>query len=214
MRQVFISVGSNVEPARNVTEALRILGRFSRVTGVSTFYETPALNRPADPSFYNGVVSIETALTPPLLNVGMLARIEQWLGRQKTNDAFAPRTIDLDMVLRRGKATGADPLFPPHPDIRDRAFVAMPLLELAGDFDFPSWGTSLCEIAASLPREDLRRLPAFTNELRHRLLNDPKKDPTPWTPQHECSHPGPRRRRPTPSAWSVPTGSGSRPAST
>ena len=62
MSGIFISVGSNIEPATNLLEALKLLHREAPLRGISTFYRTKPLNRPEQPPFYNGVVRVETAL--------------------------------------------------------------------------------------------------------------------------------------------------------
>ena len=96
---LFRSVGSNIAPAENIREALRRLAQRTRLVFISTFYREPAIGRPAEPDFYNGVVSIDTDLPPAILKWQVLRPIETALGRQRGADKYASRTIDFDLLL-------------------------------------------------------------------------------------------------------------------
>jgi 2-amino-4-hydroxy-6-hydroxymethyldihydropteridine diphosphokinase len=160
MPRVFVSVGSNVDPEENATRARRLLDAEVGVRSVSTFYRTPALNRPQDPTFVNGVVEVGDALGPFELKT-LLQRIERTLGRERGSDRYAPRTLDLDLLLYGDQVLSSEALMLPHPDIRDRAFVAIPLLELAPDLVLPDSGMKLRSIVDSLrpyPMEPIRDL--------------------------------------------------------
>jgi len=98
MARVFVGVGSNIDPAENVPAALRLLAKEVRVVATSLFYETLPLGRPEQPAFYNGVVEIATDLPPDDLRQ-LLRRIETQLGRRRSRDPYAARTIDLDLLL-------------------------------------------------------------------------------------------------------------------
>src|SRR5262249_58318652 len=111
---------------------MRLLQRELGIRAISTFYRTPALKRPADPPFFNGVVEVGNALGP-LEVKKRLRQIEQALGRERTADRFAPRTVDLDLIIYGDEVMSSDELALPHPDIVERPFVAIPLLELAPD---------------------------------------------------------------------------------
>lgn len=160
MVRVLVGVGSNIEPERNVREAMRRLGDAARVTGVSTFYRTEPEGRPEQPEFYNGVVEIETDLPPDDLKQSVLRRIEAELGRVRTEDKYAPRTIDLDIEVYDRQ------LCDPH--VRDRAFLAVPLCELAPSLVLES-GETICDIAESLPGHGMEPLPEYTRELRKKV---------------------------------------------
>src|SRR5215468_906139 len=92
--RVFVGIGSNIEPRSNIKSALAALHRAVGVRAVSTFYRTPALKRPDDPPFANGVAELSDALAPLQLK-RLFRRTEQALGRQRGPDPYAPRTIDL-----------------------------------------------------------------------------------------------------------------------
>src|SRR5678816_2261815 len=81
MPRVFVAVGSNVAPEENVTRALRMLDEEIGILGLSTFYRTPALHRPEDPSYVNGAVEVSDALGPFDLKE-LLRRIERVMGRE------------------------------------------------------------------------------------------------------------------------------------
>ena len=99
MARAFIGVGSNIDPKKNIRQALRQLAQAVRLTGISTFYREPAIERPTEPAFYNGVVAIETDLPPMRLKQDVLRRIEADLGRRRDSDKYASRTIDLYLLL-------------------------------------------------------------------------------------------------------------------
>jgi len=128
--QAFIAVGSNIEPEHHIRLALEQLARHVTITGLSTFYRTPPLHRPEQPTFINGVVRIETAIPARALKFEVLRTVESRLGRVRTVDKYAPRTIDLDIVLYGSQVIAEPDLRIPDPDLRARPFLAVPLLEL------------------------------------------------------------------------------------
>ena len=125
----FISVGSNIEPQRNIPAALELLVARTEVAGSSTFYRTEPIGRPGQPMFVNGVWQIRTDLEPSLVQDELLRPIERRLGRRRTADKFAPRPIDLDLVLYDDRISDDGGLRLLHPDIV-RSFVLWPIVEL------------------------------------------------------------------------------------
>lgn len=114
-----IGFGSNIDPARNVLLAVRILAGHTTLIAISTVYENPAAGAPGTPNYYNGVLELETSLTRDDLGV-LLREIEADLGRMRTGDRNAPRPIDLDLIQYGGQLL--EQIDAPH--------VAIPLLEL------------------------------------------------------------------------------------
>jgi len=167
MAQVFIGVGSNIEPAANIPRALDLLMRALRVTGISTFYRTPALGSVNQAPFYNGVIAAETDLPPRTVKFALLRNIEEQLGRRRGEDRYAPRTIDLDLVLYDDLIVKEADLILPDPEIARRAFLAAPLCELAPELKLPD-GRFICDVAAELAAKPLEALPEFTEMLRER----------------------------------------------
>lgn len=165
MTRAYIGVGSNISPEVNIKAAIRLLTRHVRVVGFSTFYRTPAEGRPEQPDYVNGVVVIETNLAPKALKHEVLRPIEHCLGRRRTDDKFAPRPIDLDILVHGPHQMEAEDLRLPAEEIEKRAFVAIPLSEVAPDLMLPGTGISIRDIAARF--SDFQIVPlTLSNELR------------------------------------------------
>lgn len=169
MRAVYISVGSNIEPETNILQGLGVLARRIRITGLSTFYQTPAIDRPEQPDYLNGVVALETDLAPVPLR-DLLREVEGAMGRERTADAYAARTLDLDLLLCGETILNSADLQLPDPDITARPFLAAGLLELAPDLRLPGASTRLAEQIDHTAVAALAPAPAFTRELKENLL--------------------------------------------
>lgn len=165
--QAYVAVGSNIDPRANLPAALRLLRRRVEVTGLSTVYRTRALGRGGEagggPDFCNAVWAIRTSHPARELKFGVLRGIEDALGRSRGPDRYAPRTIDLDLVLYGDEAIDEPGLCIPAPDVA-RPFVAWPLSELAPLLVLPGTGEPIrrvCERAGRggmEPDEQLTRL--------------------------------------------------------
>lgn len=171
MARVFIGVGSNVNPEENVRRALHMLGREVRIVATSTFYSTQAEGRASQPPFYNGVVEVETDIPPAELKRSVLRRIEGELGRRRTGDKYAPRTIDLDVVIYDDLVVEMEDLVVPDPQIPHRPFLAIPLCELAPDLVLPGSGLRVQEVAAAHENHKMEPLPGYTELLRKDVEN-------------------------------------------
>ncbi len=150
--KVFLLLGSNVRPEVNLPAAARKLVERARVLALSRVYETPAVGAPEAPTFWNAAVLIETDLAPLPLKGELLRPLEAELGRERTADRNAPRTLDLDLVLY-GDLVLEDPergLAIPDPDLLRFAHVALPVAELAPDLPHPRTREPLAEIARRL----------------------------------------------------------------
>lgn len=165
MARAFIGIGSNINPEENIPRALRLLKDAVQVVGISTFYRTEALERRELPAFYNGAIAVETDLPPRDLKFRILRAIEQRLRRQRSEDSHAPRTIDLDLLLYDELVLDENDLVLPDPDILRRAFLAVPLCELAPEMILPGDGRSICAIAAGFHPQSMETLVDFTAEL-------------------------------------------------
>lgn len=166
----YLGVGSNIDPERNIPRALRALRKAVTLVAVSDYYETPPLGRPDQPPFYNGAVHIETAHPLQSLKFSVLRRIERRLGRRRTADKFAPRTIDLDVLVYGNEVVHRDELRVPDPDIYRRPFVAIPLFELAPALVLPDSGVPLRDLVAGLQADDMILLPEFSRRLQEEML--------------------------------------------
>ncbi len=169
MVDAFIAVGSNIGPRRHIPYALEKLQEHARVTRVSTFYRTEPLGGRAQPPFLNGVWRIETAMSPRALEFDVLRTIERELGRVRTDDKYAARAIDLDLILYGDSVVNEPDLILPDPDIRVRSFIAVPLLELAPDLVIPGTGEGFASIVASLSTQGLEPDRDFTRDLQTRV---------------------------------------------
>jgi 2-amino-4-hydroxy-6-hydroxymethyldihydropteridine diphosphokinase len=166
MDRAFVAVGSNINPPENVRAALRALALHTPIVAISTVYRTEPEGRSGQASFYNCVVEIRTEMRPHELKFRVLRRIEADLGRQRTADKNAPRTIDLDLILYGDLVLNTDDLVLPDPQVAHRPFLAVPLSELAPDLKLPGTTSKMAELAARLPSDKLCPLTAYTGRLR------------------------------------------------
>ncbi len=170
MTRVFIGVGSNIEPAANVRRAVQAIANEMRVLAISTVYETEAEERPDQPTYYNCVVEVETEESPSMLK-RRLRTMEERLGRRRDEDKYAPRPIDLDLLLYDGLARQSKELTVPAPEVERRAYLATALAELEPELASPGSGKTFAELARSLPREGMRPLEEYTSALRKEVAN-------------------------------------------
>ncbi len=166
MARVFIGIGSNIEPEKNVRAAIRSLVQQARVTGISTVYCSGAIDRPEQPHYFNCVVEIETDASPAEVKYGMLRPIEESLERERSADKFSPRTIDLDLIVYGDLAVDSEGITLPDPDILERPFLAIPLFELAPELVLPGYNVRIGDIAARLPQDAIRPMDDYTRLLR------------------------------------------------
>lgn len=169
MRTVHLGFGANVEPARNARRALEGLAETVEVRAVSTVYRTPALKRPEDPDFLNAGFAIATDLDPHELKRDLLQQLEARAGRERGADPYAPRPLDLDILLDGDRGIDDELLTVPDPDLYDRAFLARPLLEIAGDVELPDTGRRLSAVADELDPGGMEAQRELTRELRSRV---------------------------------------------
>jgi len=168
----YLSVASNIDPERNILDALMFLSENVSITDLSTFYRTEALKRPKQPDYLNGVAAVRCFLAPRALSFDVLRPIEARLGRVRTDDRYAARTIDLDILLFGDMVLDEPGLCVPDPDITERVFLASALVELAPDLIFPNTGQILLDCFDREGAKALTPSTAFTKKLRTRFLNE------------------------------------------
>ena len=168
-RTVYIAVGANIDPERHVAAALERLQARLEVTAVSTFYQTAPLDRPEQEPYVNGVLQARTGLSPRVLKFDVLRRIEADLGRRRTGDPSASREIDLDLVLYGEDVIREPDLRVPDPDLRQRSFVAVPVLELDPELVLPDSGERLGDLEVARDSDGLQPLPELTAALRRQI---------------------------------------------
>ncbi len=156
--KAIIAIGSNIERERNLPEAIRLLRRAPHITveKVSRFYESPSVGGPAGaPDFFNAAVLVCTELGPVDLRMALRA-IEQELGRERTDDPDAPRTIDLDIAYFGEVEIDHDGWVLPDPLAGTAPHVAIPIAEVAPDWVHPSDGRTTKEIAKHVGPGEVR----------------------------------------------------------
>jgi 2-amino-4-hydroxy-6-hydroxymethyldihydropteridine diphosphokinase len=140
--RAYVALGSNLGDSRqhllDAIEALAALPQ-TAVTARSRIYRTPPWGVTDQPDFLNAVVALETALPPHEL-LDALLTIERAAGRQRNGERWGPRTLDLDLLHVVDQAVNDERLTLPHPHIADRAFVLLPLHDVAPDLAIPGQG--------------------------------------------------------------------------
>jgi 2-amino-4-hydroxy-6-hydroxymethyldihydropteridine diphosphokinase len=175
MARAFIAVGSNIDREANVERALERLNELVSVRAISNFYSTRALSGGAQPDFLNGMVAVETELGPVALKQSVLRLIERDLGRRRSKDKNADRTIDLDLVLYDDIVSETPPLILPDPELGRRAFLAVPLAELAPALEIPGGRGSATDLARALDRSGMVPKAEYSRRLRTRILHGPQE---------------------------------------
>lgn len=141
MATAYVGIGSNLgEPRRQIESALEALGRLprTRLLLCSSVYRSAPEGRSDQPDFLNAVARLATRIAvEPLLDE--LQGIERRHGRERSF-ANAPRTLDLDLLLYGRLEIATDTLTVPHPRMTQRAFVLIPLLQIAPLADIPGKG--------------------------------------------------------------------------
>ncbi len=151
LNRAALSLGSNIDKERNLATAVRLLAEVVRVTAVSSAYETDPVGNPSQERFLNAAVLVETPLSADALKREVLRPIEDHLGRRRTADKNAPRTIDIDIAIFNDAIQ--------NPEVLTRPHAAVPLAEIAPDFRPASSGKTLAEAAVALPQAGVRRRP-------------------------------------------------------
>lgn len=148
--RAFLGLGSNLgDRARTLRAAREWLSRHQvRIIRHSRVYESPPWGKTDQPPFLNQVVEVETTLSPHAL-LSLCHEVEQALGRVR-RERWGPRAIDVDILLYNDLVMATADLVVPHPEMRRRAFVLVPLAEIAPELRLPS-GETVGALLAALP---------------------------------------------------------------
>jgi 2-amino-4-hydroxy-6-hydroxymethyldihydropteridine diphosphokinase len=154
---VLLGLGTNLgDRLANLNEAIRCMARQINVVRRSSVYETMPWGILDQPVFYNQVIKTETSMQPgEVLN--HLKAIELNMGRQATV-RNGPRLIDLDILFYDQLVLETTALTIPHPRMEGRAFVLVPLAELAPDWVHPLFHITAAEMLKGLDTSSVRRL--------------------------------------------------------
>ena len=150
----YIGLGANLgDRAQSITQACGKLDALPtiQVVKVSSLYETDPVGVTAQPKFLNAVAELRTILSAPAL-LAQLLQLEQQMGRVRTV-RWGPRTIDMDILLYNNEAINCPGLTVPHPRLAERAFVLVPLAEIAPLLVLPGETQTLQKKAAALPEK-------------------------------------------------------------
>jgi 2-amino-4-hydroxy-6-hydroxymethyldihydropteridine diphosphokinase len=134
----YLSLGSNIDPKHNLPTAVRKLSGYGTVVEISSVWESHPVGSDG-PNFLNLCVGFSVALTQAELKQRVVGKLERELGRQRSDDKNAPRTIDIDIVMEDGVAVDHERWS--HP------YVILPMAELLPDFPHPASGRRMAEQA-------------------------------------------------------------------
>jgi 2-amino-4-hydroxy-6-hydroxymethyldihydropteridine diphosphokinase len=152
---ILVALGSNLShPRHGAPDAVlkaaiaSLAANGVRVVARSAFYRTAPVPASDQPDFVNAVVAVESAAEPAAL-LALLHRIEASFGRSRAvrNEA---RVLDLDLLAWNDRVSATDPLLP-HPRLHERAFVLLPLRDVAPAWRHPVSGKSVTDMIADLP---------------------------------------------------------------
>ncbi len=166
MARALVALGSNLgDRAGYLLSGLAALSRAGvRVLRLSRVYETEPVGPPGQGPYLNQVAAVETELEPTGL-LALLLAVERAHGRVRT-ERYGPRTLDLDLLDYEGRILDLPGLTLPHPRLHERAFVLVPLLEVAPGWRHPRFGKSARELLLALDAGGVRPY----------LLEDPGPD--------------------------------------
>jgi 2-amino-4-hydroxy-6-hydroxymethyldihydropteridine diphosphokinase len=160
MASALVALGGNVGDVRRTLE--RAIARFCdgervRLVARSSDYRTPPWGVVDQPAFVNAAIVVETTLAPPDLLAHAQAT-ERAFGRDRAHERrWGPRTLDIDLIDIEGIALATPALTLPHPRLFERAFVLVPLAEIAGGRIVA--GRRIADAAAQVERAGIERLP-------------------------------------------------------
>lgn len=151
-----MALGSNMgDRLANLRSGLSALTEAVTVNAVSSVYESSAADYLEQPDFLNAVVRGVTRLSPEEL-LAVLMGAEARSGRRR-NVLRGPRPLDLDLIFYGSRVIRSDTLTVPHPRWSGRAFVCVPLLEVASELTDPNTARPVREICAGITDPGLTR---------------------------------------------------------
>lgn len=162
MITAFIGMGSNLRsPLLQLQHAVNAMGELNGVTfqAVSRCYQSLPMGPSDQPDYVNAVAQLNVQLSCMDL-LRALQQIELNQGRERKNERWGPRTLDLDILLYGEHIISEPELVVPHYGMKEREFVIWPLADLAPQLQLPC-GTWLQSLLAAVPANSIKRLPAI-----------------------------------------------------
>lgn len=176
LHTAYIGLGSNLgDRAETLVRALQLLDEGDEVVvfAISAAYETAPMYVLDQPAFLNACAELRTTLAPHQL-LQKLFEVEQLLGRKRDIDR-GPRTLDLDLLFYEDRIIETPSLSLPHPDLHERAFVLMPLMDLSAELIHPALASTIDELLQALDdlhTQEISRHEEATQRLREALGPD------------------------------------------
>ena len=153
---IYIGLGSNLgDRLANLQHAIEEIAVFAQIGSQSSVYETEPWGYADQSCFLNQVIAIATALKPEVLLLKM-KKIEKALGRKRTF-RYGPRVIDLDILLYKNEIICTPLLTIPHAAMHERAFVIVPLAEIAPKLVHPLMGKTMQELQDGMDVSGIRK---------------------------------------------------------
>jgi 2-amino-4-hydroxy-6-hydroxymethyldihydropteridine diphosphokinase len=140
----YLSLGSNIRPAENLVRALHLLQKHGRIDRISSAWESKSVGADG-PNYLNACISFTTPLAWAELKEQVILPIELQLGRTRTENKNAPRTMDIDIILFDDQSCDDHSW--------EKAFVVIPLAEIYPGYPNPHKKETIGETAARLRRE-------------------------------------------------------------
>jgi 2-amino-4-hydroxy-6-hydroxymethyldihydropteridine diphosphokinase len=144
LHEAYLNIGSNIEPRRNLPQAIRLLRQYGQVEAISNVWQSHAFGSNG-PDFLNACILFLTPLDARDLKDQIIRPIEAELRRVRGPDKYAPRTIDIDIILFDDEPFGWE--------FWSNAFVVVPLADLLPDFHHPLNYEKLARVAAHMRRQ-------------------------------------------------------------
>ena len=153
----YLALGTNLgDRAENLRKAMDALGEFFEVIAVSPVYETEPVYHLDQPRFYNQCCRATTTLSSQDA-LAHLKQTESQLGRT-AGERFGPRLIDLDLLFFDDLVLETAELTVPHPLLHERAFVLVPLNDVATEVYHPTLGMTIGQLLGQLPEAERRKV--------------------------------------------------------
>lgn len=182
---VYLSIGSNINPEKNIEQAICLLAQKTNIIAISTFWETAPIGLKEQPNFINGAVIVATDLSVTVFKEIILDKIEIALKRKRQVNKNAPRTIDIDIMLFNDEQLKLGHRSIPDAEILERDFVAIPLAEIAPRYIHPLTGQTLSDIARKFEFKSslLKKRTDLTRLIQIQVAEyDKNKGPSPHQP--------------------------------